>query len=335
MIVMLLKKLLTMLMKNKLFISLLVFMLLSVFLLGNQSYGSVLLDRIVATVNGEVITWSELMSVVMHEGKPYLENVPEDEKQKRIKELSRRFLNDLIESKLQIQEAHRMGLEVSDSEIDSAINEIKEKFSLSEETFMNSLRAENMTLRDYRKRLADQILIQKVINFAVRSKVVVSDKDINEYYRVEKVNQINKEQLKIRQIFFSSPPEADQKRSIEKKANDIFQMINEGRDFAALAREFSEGPNREAGGDLGYISSGSALKEIEDVARSLEVGEVSRPFWGPAGLHIIKLEDRKTGTDVEEFKEEIKNELFQKTFEMNYHEWVAELRERANIEIKL
>ncbi len=323
-------------MANKITILLLTsLMSILITLQGEQNaISAVLLDRIVATVNNEVITWSELVNVIKVEGKPFLENVSDEEKKKRIKELERPFLNNLIEKKLQVQEAKKTGLGVSSSEIDNAIAEIRKKYDLSEETFLNSLKAEQMTMKDYRTRLATQIMVQKVVNFEVRTKIVISDKEIEEYYETNKAKLLEKEQLKIRQIFLAVPDDG-QKASVEAKANDLYRRITEGEDFSMLASEFSEDPSREFGGDLGYISRGSALKEVEDMAGSLNIGDYSKPFWSSAGLHIIKLEDRIEGGTLQGNKENIKERLVQKAFESRYHKWMAGLREKAYIEIKL
>ena len=298
-------------------------------------HGAVLLDRIVATVNDEVITWSELMNVIILDGKEFLSGVSGKEREEKIRELERPFLDNLIEMKLQLQQARKMGLDVNDAEIEGAINEIKNKYGLTDETLKDSLKAEGLTTEDYRARLADQILVRKAVNFAVRNNIVISDREIEKYYEDNKAKYDAGEKLKIRQIFFALPEDESQKQAVESKARDLEQRIKKGEDFAKLAREFSEDPSREFGGDLGYISRGSVLKEIEDVAVALKTGEVSRPFRSPAGLHIIKLEDRIEGGGIEKVRDEIKETLFQKAFESKYREWTTGLRERAYIEIKL
>ncbi|GBD97024.1 MAG TPA: hypothetical protein ENG83_03905 [Nitrospirae bacterium] len=298
-------------------------------------HGAVLLDRIVATVNDEVITWSELMRVIILDGKEFLSGAAGKDREEKIRELERPFLNNLIDMKLQLQEARKMGLDVNDAEIDGAINEIKNKYGLTDETLMNSLKAEGLTTEDYRARLADQILVQKVVNFAVRNNIVISDKEIEKYYEDNKAKYDVEEKLKIRQIFFALPEDESQKQAVEARARDLVQRINKGEDFAKLAREFSEDPSRKFGGDMGYISRGSLLKEIEDVAAALKKGDVSRPFRSPAGLHIIKLEDRIEGGGIEKVRDRIKEALFQKAFESKYREWRTGLRETAYIEIKL
>jgi peptidyl-prolyl cis-trans isomerase SurA len=283
------------------------------------SEGAVLLDRVVATVNDEVITWSEL----------------DRTRQEKISDLEGPFLKNLIEMKLQLQEARRMGLDVGDAEIDSAVSDIRKKFDLDDETFLESLKAEGLTMQDYRTRLGEQILLSKVVNFAVRNNIVISEKNIDEYYRANEEQFDGRERLKIRQIFFTGQKESDQARAIEKKGREVLYKLKRGEDFAKLAKEFSEDSSRDFGGDLGYITRGSALKEIEDAAYTLKIGEVSKPFWSEAGLHIIKLEDRISGSSIVKVKDKITEILFQKSFDEKYHEWKTGLRERSYIETKL
>ncbi len=323
-------------MKKTLFITLFVIAILSRFLPGNHTAaGSVLLDRIVATVNDEVITWSELMNVIIIDGRQLLGGLTGVERENKIREAERPVLNNLIEMKLQLQEARRMNLDVNDSEVDGAIDEIRTKYNLTEERLIDSLKTEGLTREDYRARLADQILLQKVINYAVRNNIVVSDKEIEQYYN-DNTGEFDAEgKIRISQIFFALPRDSSQKETVEAKAREIAQRISSGADFAKLAGEFSEDPSRAFGGDLGYISRGSALKEIEDAAAALNKGEVSSPFLSPAGLHIIKLEDRIEGGGIDKARNKIRETLLQKAFEGRYREWKAGLREKAFIEIKL
>jgi len=297
--------------------------------------GPVLLDRIVATVNDEIITWSELMNVIVIDGRQLLTGLTGEQRDNKIREAERPVLNSLIEMKLQLQEARRMNLEVNPSEIDGAIADIMAKYSLTEETLKESLKAEGLAPEDYRARLADQILLQKVINYVVRNNIVVSDKEIEKYYKDHPGEFDGGEKIRISQIFFAMPRESSRKEEMEMKARDIVQRISSGEDFAKLAAEYSEDPSRAYGGDLGYISRGSALKEIEDAAEALRKGEVSSPFWSQAGLHIIKIEDRMEGGGIDKVRNRIREALQQKSFEAGYREWKAGLREKAFIEIKL
>jgi parvulin-like peptidyl-prolyl isomerase len=189
-------------------------------------------------------------------------------------------------------------------------------------------------MKDYRSRLTEQILMTKVVNSAIKSNIVITDREIEEYYENNKERYSGEEKVKIRQILFPVTGDDSQRAAIEGKARDIIEKINKGEEFSRLAVEFSEGPSREFGGDLGYVGRGRALKEIEDVAFTLKKDEVSKPFWSPAGLHIIKIEDR-IERGIENVRDKIKTTLFNNAFETKFHEWGAGLREKAYVEIKL
>ncbi len=298
-------------------------------------HSAVLLDKVVATVNEEVITWSELMSAVLFEGKAVLDKAEAEERKKKIKELELPFLEQLINLRLQLQSARQMRLSVESAEIDASIDEIKSKYNLTDESLKASLDSEGLTMTEYRSRLADQILLQKTVNVAVRSKVVITDRAIEDYYKQHQDIFSEQDSLKIRQIFFFDPQDISARSELMNRAETIARDIQNGKDFSELAREFSEGPEKEFGGDLGYLQLGSTLKEVEDAALSLKVGEVSNPFWSPAGLHIIRLEDRRSAGGLDEVRDQIKDKLFQETFQTKYRQWRAGLREKAYIEIKL
>ena len=300
-----------------------------------QSYSSVFLDRVVAVVNNEIITWTELRAIISREGKSFLDKVPEGKKEEAIKGLEKEFLNSLIDMKLQLQEARKKGMDLSKAEIDSAIADIKKKYNLTDEALLNSLAAEGMTFEDYRTRLAEQIMLSKVVNFEVKANIVIKDSEVSEYYEANKVKLTGKEKRKIKQIFFAAPKDNSQRPAVEAKAHEVILRIEKGEDFSKLAGELSEDASKKFGGDIGYITRGSALKEVEDAAFTLNVGEVSKPFWSPAGLHIVKLEEKVAEEGFDKVKDKIKELLFEKAFESKFLEWKAGLKEKAYIEIKL
>jgi peptidyl-prolyl cis-trans isomerase SurA len=289
---------------------------------------SILFDRVVATVNNEVITWSELRKWIELENKAYLENLPSDQKEQKIKEIEKPFLNMLIDSRLQLQEAKRAGFSVSSTEINDAINDIKRKYNLTDESLKEQLHLDGLTIEEYRKRLSEQILISKIIRYEITDKIVISDERIKEYYK-ENAEQFSQDtRVRIRQILFTG------EKAMEKAQAAYDRLLN-GEDFKTLARELSKDPSSEYGGDVGYISRGNAIKEIENVAFTLNVGEVSPPFSSPKGVHIIKVEDRIEGDKLEEVREKIRQILFEREYQNKLEEWIKNLRENAYIEINL
>lgn len=316
------------------FASVLILLLAANLLTAGKSFGAVLLDRVVAAVNDEIITWSELRKAIELDGREQLSGLIGEEREKKVKELEKPFLNKLIDMKLQLQEAKKMRFNVGASEVDDAVNDIKKKYNLTDEALDDSLRKEGLTLKEYRTNLSDQILLLKVINYNVKSKVFISDKAIEEYYKANAGKYQKDEKVQIMQIFFALPADDSKKSDIEAKAQNIMQRIQKGEDFAKLAAEYSENPDRESAWDIGYVKRGGLLKEVEEAAFSLKPGENSKPFWSIAGLHIIKVVDR-IGSDAGKAREEIKGLLFEEAFNIKLDEWIKELREKAYIEINL
>jgi len=321
-------------MKKIILLTLIYWLLFTVY--HSPSYSAVLLDRVIATVNGGAITWSELRGNFDLKAEEHLKGLKGEEKEKKLRELEQFFLNNMIDLKLQLQEARRLGFSISQSEIDGAIADIKVKYNLTDESLIESLRAEGFTLDEYREQLEEQILVSKLVKFEVRDNVLIMDKEIEEYYEANKDKYRSEEKIRIRQIFFSADPEDISQRSeTGARAQEIIRMIKKGEDFAKIAMEFSEDASREFGGDLGYLSRGSVLKEIEDAAAALTVGEVSKPFWSSSGLHIIKLEDKIEGSNIEKIRNRIKGLLFERTFKLKYSDWLKSLRAKAYIKINL
>lgn len=314
--------------------SVLILLLAGNLLTAGKSFGAVLLDRVVAAVNDEIITWSELRKAIELDGRELLSGLTGDEREKKIKELEKPFLNKLIDMRLQLQEARKLRFNVSASEVNDAVNDIKKKYNLTDDALDASLRKEGLSLQEYRTNLSDQILLLKIINYNVKSKVFISDKAIEEYYKANTGKYQKDEKVRIMQIFFALPVDESKKAAIEAKAQEVMRRIQKGEDFAKLAREYSENPGKESGWDIGYIKRGGLLREVEEAAFSLKPGENSKPFWSAAGLHIIKVVDR-IEPDSGKAREEIKGILFEDAFKLKLDEWMKELRETAYIEINL
>jgi len=296
---------------------------------------AILLDRVVAQVNKEVITWSELYKMMEREAADDMKILDEAERRKIFKEHEEDFLERLIDIKLQLQEAKRLEIEVLPVDVEDAIENIKNKYSLTDETLKASLEQGGLTLDDYKERLSEQILITKLVNQQVKSKVVVSDEEVENFYNRHKDEFVMDESYKLRQIFFRMPESNDMKKDLEEKAIDIAEKIKKGEDFSRLAREYSEDPSGKLGGDLGYIQKKFMAKEFIDALSVMDIGDISMPFWTDHGLHIIKLEDKKYARTEQGLKEEIKNRLFEEKFRKSYENWLKDLRNGARIVIRL
>ncbi len=292
---------------------------------------SPLLDKVVAVVDKEVITWSELYRAMefemMNSG---MKSASEEEKRKAFKENEAAFLDAMIDKKLQLQLAKRLDIGASKEEIAETIEGIRKKYSMDEKEFQEALKKEGFTFEEYKKSLSERIILSKLVGQQVRNKIVVSDEEITAYIAKNKGSE-----FRIRQIFFRKPEKDEDRPATEAKADEVLQKLKNGEDFATLALRYSEDPTGRTGGDLGYLRKEDLGKEFVEVLSQIKVGEVSKPFWTARGLHLIKLEEKVDGENTQEFRESVKKKLFEKHFEEEYRSWIRGLREKAFVEVRL
>lgn len=301
----------------------------------DTSHAAILLDRVVAVVNKEVITWSEMYKMMEFEATPEVKALKEDERRKVFRENEAAFLERLIDMRLQIQEARRLGIGVTHEEIAGAIENIKKKYSMTDTNLTESLAKEGLTLDEYKRRLSEQIIISKVVSQQIRNKIVVSDADVKKYIEANMKVFNEGEAYKLRRIFFKKPKNDEDKKAVEERASLIIQRLKAGEDFSALAKEYSEDPSGKIGGELGLIKKSDMAREFIDVLSTMKAGDFSMPFWTEKGLHIIKLDEKVSPQSINEVAEEARKHLTESQFVEKYKSWIKSLREKAFIEIRL
>jgi peptidyl-prolyl cis-trans isomerase SurA len=306
-----------------------------VFVLLQASHAAVLLDRVVAVVNKEVVTWSELYKMMEYEATEQMRALSEEDRMRVFKNNEALFLEKLIDMRLQLQEAKRIGLDVSQEEIKEAIENIKKKYSLTDKSLEENLAKEGLNMENYKKSLSEQILVTQFLNKQVRNKIVVSDDEIKSRIDAYKTDLINDESFKIRQIFLKKPKEDSERKAVEEKAALILQRLKSGEDFSKLAQELSEDTSGKLGGDLGYVKKNLLAKEFIEAFSKMNIGDISPAFWTEKGLHIVKLEDKSSAQSAEDIKENIRKQLTEQQFMEKYKGIIKDLREKAHIEIRL
>ncbi len=302
-------------------------------LLAVRAESSVVLDKVVAVVNQEVITWSELYRTMEVDATPQLKAMTPAERRKIFRESEAEFLENIINMRLQIQEAGRLNIRVGEDELSEAISEIRKKYGLSDASFRESLEKEGMTYSDYRRRLSEQILVSKVVNFQVRSKIIVSDTDVEKFMDTNRRLFQDTEGYRIRQILFRKPKDGDT-AVCETRAAEVIGKLKEGAAFAELAKSYSDDPSAASGGEIGFFAKRDLAKEFADALETMKPGETSTPFWTSQGLHILLLEEKTEPKSRAELREEARRMLTNRMFSEKYEAWIKSLRERAFIEIR-
>jgi peptidyl-prolyl cis-trans isomerase SurA len=285
----------------------------------------VVVDRVVAVVNDEIITMSDLQR---EEALKKGEAVHDD----------RLVLEDMIDRKLQMAAAKRAGVDVTDKELSDAIADIIKRNNMDMPQFSAALAKEGLTLEQYRAELREQITLSRLFNKYVRSGVNVDEAEARAFYQNNPKTYSLPEEIRVRQIFLALPDKAspEQAAAIKEKAQSVYARAQKGEDFIKLVHEVSQGATASQDGDLGFMQRGDALPEIEEAARALKPGDSSSPFQCAGGYNIIKLEEVRTPVrPFEKVKDEIMKALFEQKTENTYRSWLQALRGDSHIENRL
>jgi peptidyl-prolyl cis-trans isomerase SurA len=287
--------------------------------------GSVTVDRVVAVVNDEIITLSDLQ----REEKTKKVDVQKDE---------RLLLEDMIDRKLQMAAAKRAGMDVTDKELNDAVADIMKRNSLDEKQFEAALAKEGLTLDQYKSELREQMTLSRMFNKNVRAGLAVDEAEVKAYYDRNIKNYTLPEEIRVRQIFFRVPENAKpaERASIREKAMAALARAKKGEDFVSLVKELSESENAAQGGDLGFMQRGQAIAAIEEATRALKPGEIAGPLECGGGFNIIRLEEVRTPVKpYEKVKDEITKMLYEQKLENTYRTWLQTLRSESHIENRL
>lgn len=291
-----------------------------------------LVDRIVAVVNESVITLSELEAAAA----PYLPQNDTDEKKSA---LYRDVLDQLIAEQLISQQVTEAKIEVGEDEVDRAMKDISRQNKISEEDLRQAIVSRGMSMSQYREDLKRQLVRLKIIDLKVRSRVVISDAEVKAEYDRSAGLEPRDELVNIRHLFFrwGESPDPTERARVLKTAHAARTRVLKGEDFAAVAKEVSEGPTAASGGDLGEVSAKGLLPELARGIQKLEVNQVSDPIETTNGVHVVRVESRKTKEppSFAETRSQIYQRLYQQEVERQVRAWVEELRAQGAIEIRL
>ena len=289
-------------------------------------------NRVVAFVNEDVITLYELNNRIEElTGKTIDELKAANEKE--FLNTRDKVLDLMIDEKLAEAKIKELKLEVSDADVDDYIEYVKERNKFTQEQLLAQLKREGVTYDKFREKIKDDLERRSLIDREIREKLIITEEDISKYYQSHKKDYEKPGKAHIASIFLvpDSPESQAQLDELEKKGKEILARLKNGEDFGALAREFSNGPGAEEGGDLGSITLTDVDPKILKVINSLKEGEVSPLINMGNRLQIIKL-IKKNETELVPFdkvKDSIYDTIYNKEMDKRYEAYMAELRKNA------
>ncbi len=402
-----------------------------------------LLDRVIAIVDDGVILQSELdarVNTIRSRLQAQGTGLPPRQV------LEERVLDQLITENIQLQMADNMGMRVSDNELNETIGRIAQSNNMTVQEFENQLAAEGVTYQEAREQIRREMLVSRVQQRRVDSRVRVTDREVDNHLQQEggdadttteyqlghilvsvdnfsddeevararekaerlrqeiadgrdfqsaavaesdasnaleggvmgwrsrsdlpslvtdvvpelPVNQPSEvlqsgsgfhivqvldrrggearnviEQARVRHILVRTTEVVSDARA-EQQINELYQQLQDGADFAALAREFSDDPGSGSdGGNLGWVSPGQMVPAFEETMMNAQVGEVTRPFRSRFGWHILEVQERRDQDVSDQVRRsEAQQALYRRKYETELQNWLREIRDEAYVEIK-
>ncbi len=300
-------------------------------------------DRSVAIVNEDTITLSE----VNEAGKPFFQKVteeaPPDKMNAAMQQARKAVIDKLVEKKLLVQEARKLNIKVTDEEVDHALQKILDNNKATIDQFRKEITAAGMNEKQYREDLRDQIATTKLVNQAIRSKIVIPEEQSLAYYDRHYTESAGEGEYYLLQIGViwgaqdrtgNVPGQAEAKEKIEQ----IRRLAKKGSDFKALASQYSDMPSAVDGGDLGTFKEREMAPAMRDAIALLKSGDLSEIVEQDNSYQLFFVQSAAQGAKVakapyDSVKEEIREALFQQEMEQRLKEWLGSIREKAYIKI--
>lgn len=318
------------------------FFLILSFVLTQTSYAADLVDKVVAIVNEDVITLSE----VNEEGKPLFqrvaEQVPASELEETLKQVRQSVIEQLIEKKLMLQEAEKANISVSDQEVENAFQLILKRNSTTLQQFQNQLATMGLTVEQYRENLKGQVLSSKLVSYEVRSKVIIPESKIIDYYDTHYTERVGEGGFYLLQIGIkwdgAVGSNGISKEDAAKKAERIRGLALNQKDFRGLAMEYSDLPSAADGGDIGVLKKDDMSSGMLEVISKTKAGDISQIIETSAGFQFFKVLSSQEGQIItkvpyESVKDDIYDILYQQEIEVRIEDWIQEKKNQSYIKI--
>lgn len=285
-------------------------------------------DGAVAVVDGEEITKAEFDALINRAKSSYEQNKREFPKvgTPEYKTLQNQAVQYLVQQEKYRQKAEELDVEVEKKEVDDRLTQIKQQyFGGDDAKFQENLKQQGLTEQQVRREIENQLISEKIYE-KVTEGVKVTDEEITKYYESHKSDYKVAESRDVRHILVAKKPLAD----------DLYRQLQNGGNFAALAKKHSTDPgSKENGGKL-TVRRGETVAEFDKTAFALKKGELSQPVKTQYGFHLIEaLTDIKPAsqTPLKDVKEQIRQQLLQEKRQKAISDWSKELNDEFEDEI--
>ena len=293
-----------------------------------------IVDRIVAQVNDDIITLSDLNREVAMIRQELAGQYSGEQLEAAVKKAEKEALDNLIRDKLLLQKGNELGFGANiDVQVSAAVERIRKENKLKDaEELERALAQQGLTLAGFRDRIRKQIIIDGVIDSFVRSRITLLSNEIEKYYKDHVSDFSSAEEVALSEIII--PIEGDA-AAAEARANDVHRRLTQGEAFATLASQYSKGPSASKGGSIGSYATRKLNAEVASAITGVKEGEVTPVLKSRDGFVIYRVDARKKSENIplEQVRSEIQQRLFSQKFGPEMDRFVAQLKEDAYIQI--
>jgi peptidyl-prolyl cis-trans isomerase SurA len=292
------------------------------------------IDGIAAVVNGDIITYSQVRSLVAPREQLLRSQYSGEELVKQIKAARQAALNDLIDRQLIIQAFKKESYQIPDHFVDQRVHEIiQENFGGDRNTFIKTLEAQNYTLGEFKKLETERMIVQAMRGKNIKRETIASPAKIDQYYKAHRDEFTAKEQIKLRLIMIPAHANDGNAAAQRSMAEEILGKLANGAEFDRMAQIYSEDSSRDLGGDWGWIDRKTLAAPLEKAAFNLPVGRISNIIEFNGNFYLLKVEDKKGGAmpSLAQVRDQIEKKLLQQEAQNLQEKWLASLRSKAYI----
>ena len=289
---------------------------------------SLAVNKIVAVVNGEIVTMHDLRQHAAGELSRSRLNPKDPAAHAQIEVLMRRVLDVMIENILLRQEAERLKIKTTDQEVDNEIRKLIQRNQMTQQQFEASLAAQGARMDLLKERIRNNILSQRIIGIMIARKIIVTPEEINAYYDEHKREFVAEKSVDFSLIVFAP----------KTNTVGIVKRIRSGSlSFAAAATQYTVGPAKERGGHFGKARWEEIALPLREHMQNLAAGDLSDVFQLDGRDTLVKINEITHGRSMtlEEATPVIEQQLREPKLQGRFHEYMEQLRSRAVVDIRM
>ncbi|NWF98464.1 MAG: peptidylprolyl isomerase [Nitrospirae bacterium] len=294
----------------------------------SQSFADTI-NRVLASIDNNLITYSD-----------YLKFTGETQDKNSEMKIDEKILKNLIEEKIMLEEAEKSMIEVNEKEIEEAVQDFMIQHKLSPDTLKLQIKQEGLDNIGFLKIMKEKIMVSKLINMQIDSKIFITEDEKISYYNKNRNNYIYiPEKVEAKAVFLKLKESSTltELTDLKRKALKVTKLLRDGEPFEVVLEKYSDEPLKSQNGFLGVFEKGKMIPQLDAVAFSMKKGEVSDPIWVQDGAYILYIvsKSREVYKPYEWVKDDINNLIYAEKKDKLYNEWIKKLWEKHAVKINL